>query len=350
MTGTFMQQEIRSALDALLSGRSLDQETVRAATGAIMDGRCEPVEVSAFLTALAMQGETETEIAGAAAAMRERSARIVSSRSGLLDTCGTGGDKLHTFNISTAAAIVVAATGQPVAKHGNRSVSSSSGSADVLEALGVNIDLNADQAGRCLDELGICFCYARLCHQAMKHVAPIRAALGFRTIFNLLGPLTNPARAEYQLIGVSRDEIGRRMAGACARLGTRRTLIVCGNNQLDEVALWGTTRVWDIADNEVTEREWTADSFGLPECLPDDLKVHSADQSAEIIRRLLDGAAGPALNIVLANAAAALKCRGAIDDLHDGVKRARQAVSTGLASGKLAQLADWTQRHVETAP
>ncbi|MCA8995634.1 MAG: anthranilate phosphoribosyltransferase [Planctomycetaceae bacterium] len=338
-----MQPEIRAALDTLFSHQSLDRNSVQEAIGAIMDGRCEPVEISALLTAFAMKGETETEIAGAAAAMRERAIRIPTAQTGLIDTCGTGGDNLHTFNISTAAALVVAATGQPVAKHGNRSVSSSSGSADVLESLGVNIDLSVEQAGRCLDDVGICFCYARVCHQAMKHVAPVRAALARRTIFNLLGPLTNPARADYQLIGAFRADIARKLAGAISKLGTKRTLVVCGNDQLDEVSLWGITQVFDVQGESLTDHLWTAETFGLPECRPEQLRVSSAGESADVIRKLIAGEESPAFNMVLANAAAALFCGSRAETPAEGVDVARHAIQSGLVSQKLEELREWTQ-------
>ncbi|MCA9086771.1 MAG: anthranilate phosphoribosyltransferase, partial [Planctomycetaceae bacterium] len=229
-----MHATLRPALEQLIAGQDLSSNSVQRCIGAIMDGECQPVEVAAFLTAMSCKGPAAIELVGAAQAMRDRAAPIATRRRPLLDTCGTGGDKLHTFNISTATAIVAAACGVNVAKHGNRSVSSSSGSADVLEALGVNIQLSPEQSARCLDETGITFCFAPLVHGAMKHAAPIRKALGFPTIFNLLGPLTNPAGAEYQLVGTSSDERARLLASALSVLGCRRAMVVCGNNELDE--------------------------------------------------------------------------------------------------------------------
>ena len=295
--------EFVHAMEELLAGQDLDASTMQAAIGTIMDGACSEVEVASLLTGLAIKGETPTELAGAAAAMRDRALKIQSARTGLIDTCGTGGDRLHTFNISTATALVIAAAGLPVAKHGNRSVSSSSGSADVLERLGVNIDLSPSLAGRCLDELGICFCYARLFHGAMRHVAPVRQQLGFRTIFNLLGPLTNPAGAEFQLLGTNRNTSAQKLAQAAGQLGTKRTFIVCGNDQLDEVSLWGETIVWDVRGSEVTTFTWSPSDFGLPCCTPAELQVSSAEQSADALSRILSGEQGPHRNIVLANAA-----------------------------------------------
>jgi anthranilate phosphoribosyltransferase len=274
--------------------------------------------------------------------MREMATPVPTSGRGLLDTCGTGGDGLHTFNISTAAAIVAAACGAPVAKHGNRNASSSSGSADVLEALGVNIQLTAEQAGRCLDEIGLGFCFARLLHPAMKHVGGVRSALGFRTIFNLLGPLSNPARAEHQLLGASRIETARRLAGAVSRLGTTRTLVVCGNDELDEVSLWGTTTVFDVRGDRISTMEWTAADFGLSECRADELKVSSPAESAQVIREVLAGKSGPAKDMVIANAAAALIVAGHGELPGKAAEMAGAALDSGVAQGKLDELAAWT--------
>lgn len=340
-----MHQQIRPILETLLAGESASEQQMTRAIGSIMDGECSPVDVAALLVGLAMKGETEAEIAGAATAMRARSLKIDSQRTGLIDTCGTGGDKLHTFNISTATAIVVAACGQPVAKHGNRSVSSSSGSADVLETLGVNIGLSAEQAGQCLDEVGICFCYARLFHNAMKHVAPVRAELGLRTIFNLLGPLTNPANAEYQLLGANSDRTAEKLAHAAARLGTTRTFVVCGNNQLDEVSLWGTTTVWMVQGDSIEQQFWTAADFGRQECSAEQLRVTSPAESADKIRSVLAGEHGPASDIVIANAAAALLCSGSVDTLSEGVQQASTAIENGSGRSTLNRLVDWTQQH-----
>lgn len=338
-----MHENIRAIVDRLLANESANAEQMQTAIGSIMDGECSSVDIAALLTALAMKGESETEIAGAAAAMRGRSLKIQTSQTGLIDTCGTGGDKLHTFNISTATALVVAACGQPVAKHGNRSVSSSSGSADVLETLGVNIGLTAEQAGKCLDEIGICFCYARLFHGAMKHVAPIRAELGIRTIFNLLGPLTNPAAAEFQLLGANNDHNAEKIARAASQLGTSRTFVVCGNHQLDEVALWGTTTVWEVQGPTVEKHAWTAKDFGLNECQPDELTVSSPNESADVIRSILAGQTGPARDIVVANAAAALLCSQKASTLTAGVQQAQRAVDSGEAKTLLNRLIEWTQ-------
>lgn len=317
--------------------------TIRAAFQALMDGGCSEAEMASLLTAIALRGEREEDLAEAAVVMREKATRVAATRGGLLDTCGTGGDRLHTFNISTAAAIVAAAAGVPVAKHGNRQASSLSGSADVLEALGVNIQISAEQAARCIDEVGLGFCFARNLHTAMKHVAPVRSALGFRTIFNLLGPLSNPARADFQLIGTSRVETARKMAGAMSRLGVKRALVVCGNDQLDEVSLWGTTTVFDVRGAEVTPRQWSVKDFGLAECSPESLRVSSPAESAAMIRAVLAGEPGPARDMVIANAAAALLTAGKVARIGEGVELATRVIDNGSARQKLAELAAWTQ-------
>ncbi len=338
-----MQPEIQNVVEEALAGRPIDGDRLRSAFLTVMDGRCSPVEIAALLTALAAKGETADEVAGAAQAMRDRAARIHTHRTGLLDTCGTGGDRLHTFNISTAAALVVAAAGVPVAKHGNRGASSSSGSADVLEALGVNVSLTPEQVGRCIDDIGIGFCFARVVHTAMRHVAPVRSELAFRTIFNLLGPLTNPAGAEYQLIGASRNAIAEKLAHALARLGTSRALVVCGNDRLDEVALWGQTAVFDVRDGTVRRETWTAATCGLPECEVSALQVNGPRESAEVIRSILHTRRrGPQRDIVVANAAAALVAAGRAATPAEGASLAASVIDSHAAAATLEKLARWT--------
>ena len=304
--GMLMIDELKTAVAELLEERHLSAEMMTSAVGAIMDGRCSEAEISAFLTALRCRGESVGELVGAARAMRERATPIVCQTKDLLDTCGTGGDLLHTFNISTAAALVAAASGQPVAKHGNRSATSTSGSADVLETMGVNLQLTAEQVGRCIDEVGIGFCFAPLLHSAMKHVAPVRKQLGFRTIFNMLGPLTNPANAAYQVIGTVRTAVAELLANALYQLGSERALVVCGNDELDEVSLWGETSVFEVSAAGVIRHTWNAGMLGLPECRVESLQVKSAAESAEVIRRAFAGELGPARDMIIANAAAAL--------------------------------------------
>jgi anthranilate phosphoribosyltransferase len=326
-----MHPTIKPALDALLQRHDLTDAECRDAIGSIMDGNCDAVDIASFLTAMAAKGPVSAELVGAAMAMRSRATLITSHRRPLLDTCGTGGDKLHTFNISTAAALVAASCGIAVAKHGNRSVSSSSGSADVLEALGVNITLTAEQAGKCLDDLGIAFCFAPLIHGAMKYAAPVRKQLGFPTIFNLLGPLTNPAAAQFQLLGASSIERAELLANALSRLNISRAFVVCGNNELDEISLWGTTTVFDVRADSVNREEWTAEDFGLPPCDVHSLRVTSAAESAAVIMNVLRNTPGPALDMVLANAAAALMVAGKVADLRSGVDVARTAIQNGIS-------------------
>ena len=337
-----MPTAVQDALDHALSQRTVPTEIMQAAIGAVMDGQCNEPETAALLTALAVKGEQVEEIVGAARAMRQHATRVSPQATELLDTCGTGGDARHTFNISTAVAFVVAACGVPVAKHGNRSVSSSSGSADVLEELGVNLDLTPEQVANCIDEVGIGFCYARALHGAMKHVAPVRAALGFRTIFNLLGPLTNPAGAPRQLIGTNRNHSAKLLAEAIARLGTERTIVVCGNDELDEVALWRATVFYDVQRDGITSGTWTAADFGLPECSVEELKVSTPQESAERIRAVFSGEAGASRDMVVANSAVALFASGRSETVLAGVRLARDTIESGRAADVVSRLGEWT--------
>ncbi len=338
-----MHDALRSVVDRLIAGEELTASMMHAAISAVMDGQAADVDIAALLTALRCRGETVAALVGAAQAMRERATPIVCRATGLLDTCGPGGDGLGTFNISTAAALVAAACGVRVAKHGNRSVTSRSGSADVLESLGVNLQLTPEQVGRCIEDVGIGFCFAPLLHGAMKHAAPVRKQLGFRTIFNLLGPLTNPAKAEFQLIGVPKLDLAEKLAQALCELGTRHALVVCGNDELDEVSLWGTTTVWEIGPNRIDQRQWTAADAGLPECRPDQLTIQNAADSAAIIRGVLAGVHGPARNMVIVNAAAGLVAADRVSTLLDGVEQATCVIDSGAAKSLAEQLCRFTQ-------
>jgi anthranilate phosphoribosyltransferase len=339
-----MHAAIEQALAPLLEQQDVPESACRAAVAAIMDGECDEVSIAAFLTALRVKGESVAEIVGAARAMSERAGRVPTQRKGLLDTCGTGGDELRTLNISTATALVAAACGVPVAKHGNRSVSSSSGSADVLEALGVNTQLTPAQVGRCIDEIGIGFCFAPVFHGAMRHAVPVRKALRFRTLFNLLGPLTNPAQAEFQLLGASRIAMAEKLARASARLGRSRVLVVCGNDQLDEVSLWGETTVFEVIGEGVHRLTWTAATFGLPECDVEQLKVASSAESAARLKAVFDGQSGPARDIIVANAAAALIATTAEVDPRKAADRALQTITSGKVAELLAQFSELTRK------
>lgn len=335
---------IQHALERLVAGHDLDAMEAYAAFGGIMDGQCSEAEIAALLTALRVKGEAVAEIVGAARAMAERATVIPVKHHALLDTCGTGGDQLHTFNISTATAFVVAACGVPVAKHGNRGVSSSSGSADVLEQLGVNISLAPEAVAKCIEEVGIGFCFAPLCHSAMKHAAPVRKQLKFRTIFNLLGPLTNPARAQYQLLGTGKREAAHRLARALAELGRKHAYVVCGADQLDEVSLWGTTTAYEVTGSQVIEHHWTPATFGLSECRVEDLQVESPAESAAVIRNVFSGQNLPARNIVLANAAVALLAAEREEDLRKAVQRAAEAIDSGAVARVAALLGERSQQ------
>jgi anthranilate phosphoribosyltransferase len=339
-----MHPDLAAVIEPILVQQAFPEGALRAAVSTLMQGQCSDAEIASLLTALAMRGETDQDLAEAASVMREKATCVPVTCTGLLDTCGTGGDRLHTFNISTAAALVAAACGVPVAKHGNRQASSSTGSADVLEALGVNLQISAEDAARCIDQIGIGFCFARALHPAMKHVADVRKALPFRTIFNLLGPLSNPAKAEFQLIGASRNATAEKLAGAISRLGTARTLVVCGADQLDEVSLWGKTRVIDVAGSKMTNTEWTATDLGLPACQPGDLTARSPQESADIIREIFDGRPGPKRDIVVANAAAALLTASKVDSLKAGVASAQHAIESRAAFDKLEELIHWTSK------
>jgi anthranilate phosphoribosyltransferase len=318
-------------LQNLLARRNLSDTQMRSAMMQLMSGPCPEVEAAAFLVALRMKGETAREIAIAAQVLRDHMTTWQPGLPDVLDTCGTGGDGCGTFNISTATALVIAATGVPVVKHGNRSVSSRTGSADVLAELGVRIDGDAEYARRCLRSAGFAFCFAPRFHPALQHVASVRRRLGVPTILNYLGPLANPAGATRQLLGVGSAELLDLLAGALAQLGTEHAIIVCSLEGLDEVSLSAPTRVRRVRGQEISQEEWTAADFGLAPCRLDDLAVADAAHSARVIRRLLSGADEPATRVVLANAAAGLVAAERVPDLRTGVARARDALASGRA-------------------
>jgi anthranilate phosphoribosyltransferase len=290
------------------------------------------------VTALRIKGESAEEIAGAALVLREQMVRLVPVSGPVLDTCGTGGDDSGTFNISTAAALVACAAGVPVVKHGNRAVSSKSGSADVLRELGVPIEAGADWAQKCLDRVGFAFCYAPHFHRGMAHVADLRRKLGIRTIFNLLGPLANPASAPYQLLGVGKPELLDPLAGALAGLGTRQAVLVCSFDGLDEVSLAAPTMVRVVRGEEYESREWTPDEFGLSAVSLRSIKASGPAESAAIIRGVLNGGDGPARRIIVANAAAALWAAEAVNTLKQGVEMADAALKAGKPRAVLESL------------
>jgi len=329
---------IADVLQTLFARKELDEASLRAVLQDIMAGNCSEAEAAAFLVGLRMKGESAGEIATAARVLREHMIAWDPGRDDVLDTCGTGGDGTGTFNISTATALVVAGAGVPVIKHGNRSVSSRSGSADVLAALGIKIDGDAAHARRCLDEAGFAFCFAPVFHPALKHVAALRRRLGVPTIFNCLGPLVNPGGVRRQLLGVGRRDLLDLMAGALAKLGTDYALVVHSRDGLDEVSLSAPTEVRVVEGNAVRETEWAPDDFGLRPGAPGTLAVADAAASAEVISRVLAGAETPATPIVLANAAAGLLAAGRTTSLRQGVELAREAIQSGKARAVLERL------------
>jgi anthranilate phosphoribosyltransferase len=335
---------IETALSIVEEGRNLSMEQMAAALGQIMDGAGEEEQIARLLAALHRKGETVAEVAGAAAAMRERMTPIRSTRGDAIDTCGTGGDGSKTFNISTAAALVAAAAGAAVAKHGNRGITSRSGSADVLAALGVNVEADVPCVERCLDELGICFCFAPLLHSAMKHVAAVRKRLATPTIFNSLGPLVNPASAPFQLLGVGRTDLQPLLAEALLMLGVRRALVVHGADGLDEITLGGVTDVIEVGDGRLRRFQWQPTDFGLEPAGRETMIVSGPAESATLIRDILDGRRGPPRDIVVANAAAAIWTVGLEPQLPRCVGRAQEAIDSGAARELLARLAQWTHR------
>lgn len=339
-----MPPTIAAILGQISAGINLAQDEMTTAIDRVMSGELSESEIAILLTALRVKGETVGEVAGAAIAMRRHMTPIRSQRSGIIDTCGTGGDGWRTFNVSTAAAIVTAAAGVPVAKHGNRAVSSRSGSADVLAALGVNIEADVPAVERCLDQLGICFCYAPLLHPAMRQVSAIRKRLGVPTIFNLLGPLSNPAGAPFQLLGVGKPHLHELLAESLARLGTTRSLVVTGEGNFDEVTIAGATRVTEIAAGNLRRFTWRPADFGLTPSPLDALFVSGPEESAAMIHRVLAGERGGARDIVVANSAAAIYTAGQADAPLAAAKIAADAIDSGAARDLLEQWAEQTNQ------
>lgn len=318
-------------LQAVVSGRDLDEHEARAAMDAIMAGEATPAQIAGFLVGLRMKGETAAEVAGFARAMRERVTPVRAGGGPVVDTCGTGGDGLATFNISTAAAFVAAGAGLRVAKHGNRSVSSRSGSADVLEALGIPPDQPAEAVGQALEAVGIGFCFAPRLHGAMKHAAGPRRELGIRTVFNILGPLTNPAGARRQVIGVYAPELTRLLGEVLVRLGAERAFVVHGAAGEDELSLAGPSTVTEVVDGRTRSYTVHPEDVGLRPAPVEVLKVGSPAESAAVIERVLAGAAGPHRDVVCLNAGCALVAGGLAQDLADGVRLAGEVIDSGRA-------------------
>ncbi|KPK16229.1 MAG: anthranilate phosphoribosyltransferase [Myxococcales bacterium SG8_38] len=335
---------IADAIRQIVAGRDLSAADVEAAMDAILDGKASPAQIAAFVVGLRMKGESSVEIAAAARSLRRHCESIRPAVEGpLLDTCGTGGDGLHTFNISTAAAIVAAACGVAVAKHGNRAVSSKAGSADVLEALGVRIDLSPAKVQRCIEEVGIGFLFAPSHHAAMRHAAPVRRELGIRTLFNLLGPLANPASATHQVVGVYEAARLVQLAEALGSLGTTAAWVVHGEGGLDEVSPSGPTSVAALENGQVTTFTVKPTDFGLSAVSLDGLRGGDARANAKVIRDVLNGEEGPARAAVVLNAAAALCVTGIADDPKSGAEKAALAIDSGAARRKLEHWARLTQ-------
>jgi anthranilate phosphoribosyltransferase len=336
-----MSEAVRAALASIVEGASLSVDEARAAMGAVMDGEATAAQLAALLMGLRMRGETVEELAGFASAMRERVLRV-DAPDGTIDVVGTGGDGSNTFNISTASALVVASLGVPVAKHGNRAITSKSGSADVLDALGVRIDHTAESAGRALREMGFAFLFAVNFHPAMKHAGPTRREIGVRTAFNLLGPLTNPAGARRALLGVGDPAAARKVADVAALLGTDRTMVVHGAG-VDELPLDGSGRVHDVVGAETLSFSVDVEGLGLGGAGTSALLGGTADENAALIEAIFAGESGPRRDVVLLNAGAALVVAGVADGFGEGVEAARAAIDAGKPRELLRRLREERQ-------
>ena len=334
---------IQAALQKVIDGHDLTREEAREVMGSVMEGEATPAQIGGFLVALRVKGETADEIAGCAEAMRAHVLEVRPHRDDLVDTAGTGGDGQRTINISTAAALVAAAAGSAVAKHGNRAVSSASGSADVLEALGFSLEQEPERIARSIDELGFGFLFAPSHHPAMRHAAAVRRELGTRTVFNVLGPLTNPAGARAQIVGVYSPQLVRTIADVLARLGARRAFVVHGAAGIDELSPAGPNLVCEVAEGEVHEREIDPLDLGVPRCDPAELRGGSPEENAQVIREVFAGRDGAARDAILLNAAGAIAAGGHAKDLREGLALARDAVASGAAGERLEELAAFSR-------
>ncbi len=338
-----MQQHIitpQTALHKLLDRVDLSRDEMLSVMRGIMSGEYTHAQIAGILIALRMKGETVEEIAAAAEVMRSLSTKVaVATDTHLVDTCGTGGDGIQTFNVSTVSAIITAAAGARVAKHGGRSVSSTCGSADVLEALGVNVNLTPSQVAQCVDSIGIGFMFAPNHHSAMKHAAPVRRELGVRTLFNLLGPLTNPAGAKRQVMGVFDKALTGKLAHVLHQLGSEHVMVVHGADGMDEISFTGDTYVAELKGGQVNEYVLNPQQFGMTLHQAESIRVQNAEESKAIILAVLDGQSGPARDIVLLNAGAAIYVAGLAPSLLDGIARAAQVIDDGTAREKLYALA-----------
>jgi len=334
---------IQQALAQLLDGRDLSRDEARETMAVIMAGEATDAQIAGFLVALRAKGETAEEIAGCAEAMREDVLRVNHSRTDLVDVVGTGGDGANTFNISTAAALVAAAAGAAVAKHGNRAASSQTGAADVLEALGFRLEQPAERIERSIDELGFGFLFAQAHHPAMRHAAPVRRELATRTVFNVLGPLTNPAGARALVLGVYSPELARTLAEALVQLETTRAYVVHGAGGIDELSPCGPNLVHEVEDGRVREYQLDPLELGLERCDPDDLRGGDPATNAVALRSVLGGGDGGHRSAVILNAAGAIAAAGHAADLREGIGQAREAIDSGAAEERLDQLLEFSQ-------
>lgn len=335
--------DITLALEHLLGGENLSADQMSAVMQRVMTGEATPAQIGGFLVALRMKGETVTEVAAAAEVMRSLADSVSLGDKPAIDIVGTGGDSTGTFNISTCSSIVAASAGATVAKHGNRSVSSSSGAADLLEAAGVNIELTPAQVGQCIEQLDLGFMFAQRHHSAMKHAIGPRREMAVRTIFNLLGPLTNPAGAASQLLGVYDSQWVRPMAEVLQKLGSQHVIVVHGNDGMDEISISGATQMAELKNGSITDSEIHPEQFGFPVAPLSSITVSSAEQSLSVVNDVLDAKQGAARDIVLMNSGAAICVAGIAEDIGTGIERARAAIDSGDAKQKLAQLVELTQ-------
>ena len=330
--------DIQQALKVVIEKQDLTQQQMTDVMQYIMTGEATPAQIAGFLVALQMKGETVTEIAAAADVMRSLATPVDITASTLVDTCGTGGDGASTFNVSTASAFVVAAAGGQVAKHGNRSISSSSGSADVLEAAGVNLDITPEEVKHCIESIGVGFMFAQKHHGAMKHAITPRKEMGIKTIFNLLGPLTNPAKAKHQVLGVFDKKWVEPMANVLKALGSKHVLVVHANDGLDEISIGASTFVAELKEGDIRCYDIEPEQFDLKREAVESLAINNAEESLAVINSVFDGQTGPARDIVVLNAGAAIYAADIADSLDEGIKQAQSVIDNGMAKQKLQDL------------
>jgi len=335
---------MKEFINQLMEGKNLSIKQAAEAMNLIMSGKATKAQIAGFITALRMKGETVEEITGCAQVMRDKATEVKPKEPIVVDTCGTGGDGVGTFNISTTTSLVIAGAGVPVAKHGNRSVSSRSGSADVLEALGVNLELSSQEVAKAVDEIGIGFLYAPKFHKAMKHAIGPRKELGIRTVFNILGPLTNPARAKRQVLGVYDPELTSVLARVLGNLGVEKAFVVHGAGGLDEISILGETKVSHLCDGKVEEFTIHPNDFGLAVAELAAIKGGTVQDNAEITLEILKGESGPTRDIILLNSAAGLLIADQVDNLEEGVELAAKIIDSGKALEKLEELISYTKK------